>query len=1000
MGSHPRRFKVRLYVALVLPFMLQVVGTVGVVGYLSFRNSQSAVYNLATQLMSELTLRIRQETQLYVEMPFLINSVNAIALLQEDIQVADVQGEYLLWQQFQAFPTTNLVYCATEDGAFMGVGYSNEDQSIQLQVSNANTEWLFDYYELDPYGSRARYKRRGDRPYDPRVRPWYQLTQQQRMPTWSDVYLDFDAFVPVITASTPVYDPNTQQLLGICATDFLLTVELDTFLNELQVGQSGETFIIEHTGNLVASSIPDDDILILDETNAPERLKAVDVNNELIRATSRELVDRFGDFQTLQAGQSFTLGLGDRGRHFVRVEPFRDERGLDWLVVVVIPERDFMDQIYASTWQTAALSLVALTIAITVGLITSRYIAQPILKLNRASKAITSGELDQTVEVSGIDELEQLGTSFNQMAQRLQEAIATLEQRVAERTADLEDSNQNLELEKERAESANRAKSAFIANMSHELRSPLNAIIGFSQLMMRADAMPKAQLDNAGIIYRSGDYLLTLINNILDLSKIEANKVILTTRDVDLHRLLNDLEDMLFLRAEYKGIKLVVDYPDSLPRYIHGDDVKLQQVLINLLSNAIKFTNQGSVRLTVTVQDQSVHEPVDRPVDRPVDSPVNHLVEDQSGNDQPVKKQPINEQSVGEQLVNNQSGNNQSGNNQSVEDQSGNDQPVKEQPINHQPVTGYTLTFAVADTGVGIAEEEIPTLFSAFNQTQSGRMLQEGTGLGLHISRKFVRLMGGDIQVESQPNVGTTVRFSIQVEPAQTAVIPDAVQPSRVIGLVEGQPTYRLLVVDDKDANRQLLMKLLLPIGFDVREASNGQEAIASWQDWQPHLIWMDVRMPVMDGYEATRRIKATPQGESTVIIALTASVLEEEQAVILSAGCDDFLRKPFKESTIFEAIAHHLGVQYRYAEEPAEPSGSSSLDQTWSDRLAELPRDWLETFYQTVLEADVHTAIALIEQLPAEQDAIAQPLATMVNQFQFEAILLFLESQIQDEHS
>lgn len=942
--GNPRRFKVRLYVALVLPFMLQVVGTVGVVGYLSFRNSQSAVYSLATQLMSELTLRIRQETQLYVEMPFLINSVNAIALLQEDIQVAEVRGEYLLWQQFQAFPTTNLVYCATEDGAFMGVGYSNEDQSIQLQVSNANTEWLFDYYDLDPYGSRARYKRRGDRPYDPRVRPWYQLTQQRRVPTWSDVYLDFDAFVPVITASTPVYDPNTQQLLGICSTDFLLTVELDTFLNELPVGQSGETFIIEHTGNLVASSIPDDDILILDETNAPERLKAVDVNNELIRETSRELVDRFGDFQALQAGQSFTLEVGDRGRHFVQVEPFRDERGLDWLVVVVIPELDFMDQIYASTWQTAALSLVALTIAITVGLITSRYIAQPILKLNRASKAITSGELDQTVEVSGIDELEQLGTSFNQMAQRLQEAIATLEQRVAERTADLEDSNQELELEKERAESANRAKSAFIANMSHELRSPLNAIIGFSQLMMRADTMPKAQLDNAGIIYRSGDYLLTLINNILDLSKIEANKVILTTRDVDLHRLLNDLEDMLFLRAEHKGIKLVVDYPDSLPRYIHGDDVKLQQVLINLLSNAIKFTHQGSVRLTVAVQDQQVGQVEDLQVENP---------------------------------------------------------QVENPQVEDPQVDSYTLTFAVTDTGVGIAAEEIPTLFSAFNQTQSGRMLQEGTGLGLHISRKFVRLMGGDIQVESQPNVGTTVWFSIQVKPAQTAVIPDAVQPSQVIGLVEGQPTYRLLVVDDKDANRQLLMKLLQPIGFEVREASNGLEAIASWQDWQPHLIWMDVRMPVMDGYEATRRIKATPQGESTVIIALTASVLDEEQAVILSAGCDDFLRKPFKESTIFEAIARHLGVQYRYAEESAELSGSSSsLDQTWSDRLAELPRDWLDTFYQTVLEADVHTAIALIEQLPPDLDAIAQPLTTMVNQFQFEAILSFLESQIQDEHS
>jgi signal transduction histidine kinase/ActR/RegA family two-component response regulator len=936
----PRR-KLRLYVALVLPFVLQVLGTAGIVGYLSFRNSQAAIYDLASQLMNELTLRIRQETRLYVEMPFLINSVSAIALMQGDLRVAETEGEYLLWQQLQAFPSTNLIYCATEDGAFMGVGYANEDQVVQLQVSSADTDWFFHHYELTPQGNRGRLRGLGDRPYDPRIRPWYQAAREQGKPVWSEVYLDFDALVPVITASTPVYDPTSQALIGVCATDFLLTVELDSFLHELSVGESGETFIIEHTGNLVASSIPDDDILFFDETNSPTRLQAVDMDDPLIRETSRELVARFGDFQSLTDGQFFTMTLGDRGRQFVQIEPFRDDRGLNWLVVVVIPVSDFMAQVHTNTWQTAALSVGAVGLAIVIGLVTSRHIARPILSLNRAATAIAQGDLDQAVEVNGIEELEQLGSSFNQMAQRLQDAIATLEQRVAERTADLEESNQKLEIEKERAESANRAKSAFIANMSHELRSPLNAVLGFSQLMIRSGQLPPAQLDHASTIYRSGDYLLTLINNILDLSKIEANKVILNPRDVDLYRLLGDVDDMLHLRAEHKGLQLTVTYDKTLPRYIHVDDVKLQQVLINLLSNGIKFTEQGWVRLAVTLQ--AAIAPTVLAGDRPEGAGVA-----QAGDD---------------------------------------------------ATPGWILRFEVSDTGVGIAEEELPTLFSAFTQTQSGRTLQEGTGLGLHISRKFVRLMGGEMTLQSQLHHGTTITFTLPTTPAETTLVPELTPTNRVLGLVEGQPTYRLLVVDDKAVNRQLLVKLLTPIGFEVREAANGQEAIAVWQDWQPHLIWMDMRMPVMDGYAATQQIKATPHGQSTVIIALTASVLEEEQVVIRAAGCDDFLRKPFKESVIFDAIARHLGVRYRYAEDlPPGVHPQTAPDPSWCDRLVTLPPDWLQDFYQAVLEADGHTALTLLEQLPPDASAIAQPLTAMVNQFQFESILVLLDFQPQDE--
>ena len=219
----------------------------------------------------------------------------------------------------------------------------------------------------------------------------------------------------------------------------------------------------------------------------------------------------------------------------------------------------------------------------------------------------------------------------------------------------------------------------------------------------------------------------------------------------------------------------------------------------------------------------------------------------------------------------------------------------------------YTLNFRVSDTGVGIASEELDKLFEAFTQTESGRESQEGTGLGLAISRQFVQLMGGDITVTSELGKGTTFNFSIQPQ-LGNEIIGETSDKRQVIALAPNQPDYKILVVDDKPINRQLLVRLLVPLGFEVREASNGQEAIVMWEAWQPHLIWMDMRMPVMDGYEATKYIKSTTQGNATAIIALTASVLEQERAIILSAGCDDFMRKPFKEQT---ALLDLRGLMY-----------------------------------------------------------------------------------------
>ncbi|HIL71170.1 MAG TPA: response regulator, partial [Verrucomicrobia bacterium] len=511
---------------------------------------------------------------------------------------------------------------------------------------------------------------------------------------------------------------------------------------------------------------------------------------------------------------------------------------------------------------------------------------------------------------------------------KLHEINEELEHRVESITADLKNANEALKdagsdlMEaRDAAQAASRAKRTFLANMSHEIRTPMNAILGFTQLMKCDQGLAPENLEKVRIISRSGEHLLELINDILEVSKIEAGRVALTTATFDLSEFLRDVELMFRIPVEEKKLRFTVRKSESLPQYVVTDEGKLRQVLINLLGNALKFTEEGKITLEVLSEQ----------------SPVNVNIS-----------------------------------------------------MNFQQAP-LSLRFEVKDTGRGFAEDEMDYLFRQFEQTKSGTRSQSGTGLGLSISKKYSVMLGGDLTVSSQVGKGSVFRVTIPIIEGQRKDVPERVIHRQISGLVKDQPEFRLLVVDDEQTNRMLLSSMLTMIGFNVREANDGRQAIAVWREWAPHLIFMDISMPVMDGKEATRRIKSMEAKQETVIIAVTASVLEQDREDILSAGVDDFLPKPFREQELFEMIQSALGVRYDYEEE--EPASNieagEESDETvlTPESMASLDPDLLKQLRSATTAADMDLIDGLINQIEDQNPKLAKGLRDLADRFEYEKL-------------
>jgi len=719
---------------------------------------------------------------------------------------------------------------------------------------------------------------------------------------------------PVSTISVPIRN-GEDEINGVLVAEVNLKF-LNFVVSQADIGETGYAYVIDARQFVIAKKRTSSEAIQLEDISHRPFLK------KLTAPTPKNPRLLYQMFQKSPEVNSY------RGLEEIEVlGAIAPVPHTDWKVIVELPINEARAPL--EDLRLTMLVGLAIGIAVAAGLafFHSRKLLSPLESLTAAAARISNGDLNVRLDISSKNELGVLARAFDLMAEELRASFTALEKtnqeletRVEKRTNQLLLAKEEAEAAQKNAEDASQAKSEFLASMSHELRTPLNGILGYAQILLRDKSLSKQQKDSIGIVQQCGNHLLNLINDILDLSKIEAHKLDLYPQDFNFPYFLSAVAEMCKIKACQKGIVLDFQPSPLLPKLVCADEKRLRQVLINLLGNAIKFTEEGSVSLKVAVV---------------------------------AEKSRLNTQKI---------------------------------------------RFEIEDTGVGMSQEYLEKIFEPFEQVGNNDRKAEGTGLGLAISQKIVSMMGSNLEVRSQPSIGSLFFFELEIPVVSSGALAGskAIEPEKIIGY-EGREKVKVLVVDDKWQNRSVFVGLLAPIGFEVWEAADGIEGLEKADQLLPDLIIVDLVMPGMHGFDLIEQLRAKSQLKNTVIITSSASVFSADQHKSLAAGSNDFIAKPILASELFEKLKIYLGLEWVYEpKEIEEGADSSNIEE-----LVVPPKAELETVFKAARIGDIEliqTEANRIKQLDDKYKAFGDRLLELAGEFEYKPIFNLLKERFDEE--